>query len=681
MRRDVDRAKLFTRRAVLLGGAQAGLVGALAARMYYLQVIESDRYLTLAEENRFNLRLLPPPRGHIVDRFGDQLAVNRQNYRVSIIAEDILRQVRTAEERQLAIDATLDALGKIVPLSDYDRTRVIRDMKRRRSFVPVTIRENLTWEEMAAIEVHKLDLPGITIDEGLSRHYPYGDLAAHLLGYVSSVSEEEVTGDPLLELPGFRIGKQGVEKVYDLALRGHGGTSRVEVNALGRVMDEQTTEDASAGAQLPLTIDMRLQSFAARRLAGESASTVIIDIHTGDILSMVSMPAYDPNAFTRGLSSAEWQDLVRNPRSPLTNKAIAGQYSPGSTFKMMVGLAALEGGVIKADQTVFCPGHMELGGHRFHCWKKGGHGSLSLVGALAESCDVYFYELARRCGIDRIAEMARRFGIGEVLDVGLPGERGGLMPTRAWKAATLGEGWHQGETLLAGIGQGYVLTTPLQLAVMTARIANGGLKIMPRLSRFAAKPDSPGFLAASAQEVPAAPPLGIAKAHLDAVRRGMWAVVNGERGTARRAAGIPVAGWEMSGKTGTTQVRRISMRERETGIRREDQLPWELRNHALFVCYAPEDAPRYAVALCVEHGGGGSSAAGPIARDIMLETLRLDPARKRPGEEIKMADLPPAARALVAQAHAAATPMGPPLPPDGLPEDSEETPGSEEIDG
>jgi penicillin-binding protein 2 len=666
--RDGDRAKMFTRRAALLGGFKASLVAALVGRMYYLQVVESDRYKTLAEENRFNLRLLPPPRGEIVDRFGVPLAVNRQNYRVSIIGEDILRQARTAEARDEAVEATLDALGRIIALSEYDRAKVQRDLKRRRGFVPVTIRENLTWEEMASIQVNKPDLPGITIDEGLTRHYPFGEKGAHLLGYVSSVSEEELGGDPLLELPGFRIGKQGVEKIYDLALRGHGGTSRVEVNALGRVIDEQTTEEARPGAEVPLTIDMRLQDFASRRLSGESASAVVMDIHTGDILALASMPGYDPNVFTRGLSKGEWKDLVRNPRSPLSNKAIAGQYSPGSTFKMVVALAALEAGVIQEKQTVFCPGHMELGGHRFHCWKRGGHGSMNLEEALAQSCDVYFYEVAKRCGIDRIAEMANRFGVGEVLDIELPGERPGLMPSRAWKTATLGESWHQGETLVAGIGQGYVLATPLQLAVMTARIANGGLAVRPTLSRMPPSPaGEQGFLDANAAEaqVAAAPPIGITKAHLDAVRKGMWSVSNGPRGTARRL-GIHVPGWELSGKTGTTQVRRITMRERETGIRREDELPWELRNHALFVCYAPEDSPRYALALCVEHGGGGSSAAAPIARDIMLETLRLDPARKRPGEEPAIADLEPDLRALMEEAHAmaeqAAAPYGPPAP-------------------
>ncbi len=684
--RDGDRAKLFTRRAFVLGGGMGMLVSALVGRMYYLQVLESDRYRTLAEENRFNMRLLPPPRGQIVDRFGVPLAVNRQNYRVNIIGEDILRRARTQDERDAAVDRTLDSLGRIIELSDYDRTRVLRELRRRRGFVPVTVRENLTWEEMARIQVNKPDLPGIAIDEGLTRHYPFSDHAAHLLGYVSSVSEEELTGDPLLELPGFRIGKQGVEKIYDLALRGHGGTSRVEVNAVGRVIDEFTVEEARPGAEVPLTIDVRLQEFCARRLASDSAAAVVMDVHTGEVLALASMPAYDPNVFTRGLTSAEWQELISSPRSPLSNKAIAGQYSPGSTFKMVVALAALEAGVIKPDQTVFCPGHMTLGGHRFHCWKRGGHGSVNLVNALAQSCDVYFYEVARRCGIDRVAEMARRFGVGEVLDIGLPGERPGLMPSKAWKTATLGESWHQGETLVAGIGQGYVLATPLQLATMTARIANGGLAVQPTLSRVARRPTDADGAAADGSDAPeaaaaasAADPafLKVAKANLDMVRRGMYEVSNGARGTARRS-GIPVEGWVMSGKTGTTQVRRISLRERETGVRSEDELPWELRNHALFVCYAPEDAPRYAVAVIIEHGGGGSSAAAPVARDLMLETLRLDPSRKRPEDVVEVADLPPDIRRYMEEAHEnmriASMPPEPEVPPEGTPADTPANP-------
>lgn len=611
--RDGDRTKLFTRRLIMLGAGKAALVSALVGRMYYLQIVESDRYRTLAEENRINLRLLPPPRGRIVDRFGVPLAVNQQNFRVLVVSE----QARDLE-------VVLDRLGQIVPLSDYDRQRVMREVKRKRSFVPVTVRENLTWEEMARIQVNAPDLPGVLIDEGLARYYPLGEEASHVLGYVSAVSEDDLTGDPLLELPGFRIGKAGVEREFDLPLRGKGGTSQVEVNAVGRVIRELSRDEGDPGAELQLTLDARIQDLACKALGEESGTVVVMDVMTGDILAMASQPGYDPNAFNRGLTPEEWKTLVSNPKAPLTNKPIAAQYAPGSTFKMVVALAGLEAGVIKPENTVFCPGHMSLGNARFHCWKRGGHGNQTMVEALKNSCDVYFYEVAKRLGVDRIAEMANRFGLGTATGIQLPGERGGLIPTRAWKQAAMGDVWHAGESLITGIGQGYVLTTPLQLAVMTSRIANGGLAVQPRLTRSRIQDDGLVHLDAAP-----APDIGVSRAALQIVQRGMWEVVNGSYGTAWRVRLPEEMGMQMAGKTGTAQVRRITKAEREAGVIKNEDLPWERRDHALFVCYAPTDTPRYAIAVVVEHGGGGSAVAAPIARKVMIETLKLDPIRAR----------------------------------------------------
>jgi len=618
MQKDGDRSRVFTRRVVLLAGGQTLLVSALAARMYYLQVMEADKYRTLAEENRINLRLLPPPRGPIVDRFGVPLAVNSQNFRAQVIAE------HTSD-----LERTLRALSHLVPLSDYDYLRVLKESSRRRSFVAVTVRENLTWEQMALVQVNAPDLPGVTIDEGLTRQYPYGPLASHLLGYVAAVSEDDLTGDdPLLELPDFRIGKAGIEKVYDLPLRGKSGTSRVEVNAVGRMIRELRRDEGEPGHEVRLTIDMRLQAYISRRLGDQSAAAVVLDVHTGEVLAMASTPAYDSNAFTRGLTNTEWRTLTSNPRAPLRNKAIAGQYAPGSTFKMVVALAALESGIVRPDQTVFCPGHLTLGNHRFHCWRRGGHGHMNVTTAIEQSCDVYFYEISRRVGIDRIAAMANSLGLGQALNLELPGEATGLMPTKAWKSATLGQPWVQGETLVASIGQGYVLATPLQLAVMTARIANDGIAVTPTLCRQ---------VQADGRLVPRPTPqfehLGLSRSSLSVVKNAMWRVVNGDRGTARRSA-ITENGWQMAGKTGTSQVRRISLRERETGVRKNKDLPWEFRDHALFVCFAPTDAPRYALSIIAEHAGGGSSHAAPIAHDLMTETLRLDPSRQRSEDEI-----------------------------------------------
>jgi penicillin-binding protein 2 len=606
MHRDGDRHKLFNRRIAILAGGKVLLLSALAGRMYYLQVLESARYATLADENRISMRLLPPPRGRIVDRRGVPMADNRQNYRVVLIPQ------QTPE-----VEPTLRALDAIIGVGPAERRRIRREIQRRRRFVPITVRENLSWEEVARIEVNAPDLPGIMIDVGQSRYYPHGPSTAHVLGYVAAVSESETTGDPLLQLPGFRIGKAGVEKVHDLALRGSGGISKVEVNAFGRMIQEISTQEGQPGAEVMLTVDLELQRLARDRLAGESAAAVVMDVHSGDVLAMASTPSYDPNTFNKGLSTEEWATLSTNPRAPLINKAIAGQYAPGSAFKMVVALAALEKGVMTPKSRVFCSGSIELGTSEFHCWRKDGHGSVDLHKGLTQSCDVYFYEVARRTGIDRIAAMARRLGFGHGLGLDLPGERHGLMPTRDWKLATHGIPWQGGETLLSGIGQGYMLATPLQLAVMTARLANGGFAVTPRVTRAVS--------ASTATRRPrrdAAAAIGIDARHLKAIRDAMAAVVNTPLGTAFRAR-IEDAGMAMAGKTGTVQVRRISKAEREQGVRKNEELRWEERDHAVFVGYAPVASPRFAVSVVVEHGGGGSAVAAPIARDILLAAQRL----------------------------------------------------------
>ncbi|MSP80559.1 MAG: penicillin-binding protein 2 [Rhodospirillales bacterium] len=606
MLRDAERQKLFTRRMALLAGGKLALFSLLAGRMYYLQVLESDRYKTLADENRINLRLLPPPRGRIVDRYGAPLAVNERNFRVLV-----------TPEQAGDLEATLHAIGKIVPVSEETSRRILREARRRRSFVPLTVRENLEWEDVARIEVNAPDLPGVMIDVGQTRRYLYPAETAHVLGYVAAVSERELTGDPLLELPGFRVGKSGVEKIHDLALRGTGGSSQVEVNAFGRVIRELARKEGQPGGEVRLTIDLELQKSVAKRLGDESASAVVLDVHTGEVLTLVSTPAYDPNAFNRGLSGEEWRNLNRDSLAPLVNKAITGLYAPGSTFKIAVALAALERGVVTPGQRVHCPGFLELGDARFHCWRKRGHGWVDLHTGISRSCDVYFYELARRLGVDRISQMANRLGLGVTHDLDLPGERAGLMPTRKWKLEATGVPWQGGETLIAGVGQGYILSTPLQLAIMTARLVNGGLAVTPRLTRELRV----GFSEEIERRESTEPfkSLGLNPLHVELVRAATDAVVNEPGGTAY-AARIAKRGFEMGGKTGTTQVRRISKAEREQGLKKSHELPWIERDHALFVGYAPVAAPRYAAAVVVEHGGGGGAVAAPIVRDILLLT-------------------------------------------------------------
>ena len=624
MHRDANRYRTFSRRSVLLFSGKLTLLSGLIGRMYYLQIIEGEKYKTLADENRISLQLIAPKRGRILDRFGRPMAINRQNYRVMLIPEN------TND-----IELSLRQLGKIIPLSTQDIIRIKRKLKRKRRFLPLMVKENLKWNDLAKIEVNAADLPGIVIDVGESRFYPAGEETVSVLGYVSRVSENELTGDPLLELPGFRIGKAGIEKVRDLELRGKSGTTQVEVNAFGRQIRELDRQEGQSGAETYLTIDMELQKYVSRRLGKQAASAVVMDIHTGEVLSLASTPSYDPNSFNRGLSHSEWRALVTNPRTPLNNKAISGQYAPGSTFKMIVALAALEKGVVTPKTKYFCSGEMELGKSMFHCWKKGGHGNMSMANAIVQSCDVYFYEIALRTGIDSISAMARKLGLGQILDIELSGEQRGLIPTRAWKKRVKQVSWQKGETLLAGIGQGLILATPLQLAVMTARLVNGGKAVLPRLILNPTKKNGKS----EKTEVVDFLNLGIRSHHLDLMKTAMKNVTTSPVGTAYKSR-IIEPGLEYGGKTGTVQVRRISKAERESelGVKKNKDLKWSERDHALFVGYAPVESPRYAVSVVVEHGGGGSTAAAPIAKDILLKVQNSDVKKSNVNEQLILKD-------------------------------------------
>ncbi len=622
MKREIQRSTLLTRRALVLAGGKVALLATLAGRMYYLQVIEAKRFTTLADENRINIRLLAPPRGRIVDRFGIALANNEPTYRVEMVAE-----------QAGDIQATLAAVDTLIPLSDADRRRVMRDLRRKHSFVPVSIRENLSWDEMARIEVNTPELPGVSIERGLARHYPFGEAVSHVVGYVAAVSEKELEGvdDPLLELPDFRIGKNGIEKAHDLELRGKAGSSQVEVNSLGRVIRELSRKEGEPGEEIALTLDMALQDLAMRRCGDEgSASCVVMDAFTGEVLALASAPGYDPGAFAAGLTPEQWKELSTDPRNPLSDKAISGVYAPGSTFKPMVAMTALENGVITTDTEFFCPGQFELGNTVFHCWKKGGHGRLSVRRAIKESCDVFFYHCADLLGIDRIAAMAKRFGLGQVLGIDIPGERAGLIPTTSWKKATTGISWQRGDTISCGIGQSYVSVTPLQLATYVGRLVTGRA-VEPRLTRKQGIM-TPGEAVAQVPD-PAFAPLDFKPKHVEIILNGMFGVVNEPHGTAYHAR-IEDPAFAMGGKTGTAQVRHISLAEREHGLHKIQDVPWKERDHALFISFAPVTAPRYVCAVVVEHGGvsagEGGAVAAPIARDVLLETQKRDPARRIP---------------------------------------------------
>ena len=602
MNRDNDKGKILINRSYAMIIAKLILLMVIVLRLYYLQVFQADKYKMMADENRISTRLLIPPRGVIYDRNGVMIASNRQNFQAMIVAE------QTPD-----VQKTLDEFKKIMPLSEAEETKVKRDIKRNRSFVPIKIKDNLTWNEVSKIQLKASDLRGIYIDEGLSRDYPFGESMAHVLGYVSSVNEAEAKADEdsLLKLPEFKIGKAGIEKLFEKELRGKGGSLKLEVNAYGRVMKEIEKIEGIPGKSLSLTIDSRLQQKAYDLfIEGEqSGAAVVLDVRTGEILAFVSAPSYDPNAMAKGLNSKDWKALLANERNPLSNKAISGQYSPGSTFKTVVALAALESGIIRPETRFSCSGQMFLGNHAFHCWRRTGHGPLNVVEALKHSCDIYFYETAQRIGIERIAKMARRFGLGHKLNIGLENEKSGLIPDKAWKKKHFRESWQQGETVIAGIGQGYVLTTPLQLATMVARIANGGYAVKPTFTKLT-----------DASHIKK---MNISNEYLDTVKQGMYDVVNVPGGTAYRSH-FNINGMEMAGKTGSTQVRRITMKERQTRILRQDELPWKYRDHALFIAFAPYDNPKYGIAVLVEHGGGGSSVAAPIASAILQEAINLN---------------------------------------------------------
>ncbi len=604
-KRTAERPNPFTRRALLLGAGQLGVFGALAAKLYQVQVLEGDRYATLSDQNRISARLVAPPRGRVVDRHGVVVAGNRLNWRALLVAE----QAGDA-------GAVLDAFSQILPLDGHERARIERELRRRRRFIPLVLREFLSWEDMARVEVNAPDLPGVLIDVGTTRVYPYGPGLAHVIGYVAPPNEADLGEDPMMALPGLRVGRAGIERAHDPALRGRAGVVRVEVNVVGRVIRELDRREGTPGQEVGLTIDAELQAAVVRHLGDESASAVVMDCRNGEVLALVTNPSFEPSLFESGINQAQWTEWTRNRRTPLINKAVAGLYAPGSTFKMAVALAGLEAGVITPTQRINCPGHYDLGDTRFHCWRKGGHGNMDMRNAIKQSCDCYFYEVARRCGIDRVASVANRLGIGVDLGIELPNAKRGLMPTRGWRMAQ-GKPWNVGDTISCGIGQGYIQTTPLQLAVYTARLATGRA-VRPHLTRTLGGVLQPGSLPGDYPE------LGMPERALQIMRDGMWAVVN-EGGTAGRAR-LPDTPVQMAGKTGSTQVRSVSRAQRERGFKSE-KLPWEFRPHALFVCYAPYDAPRYAVSVIVEHGNAGSAAAAPIGRDIMIDALARDPAR------------------------------------------------------
>jgi penicillin-binding protein 2 len=591
---DAMQAATFSRRAFVFGAFQSGVGVLLAARMGYISIAENERYADLAESNRVHMRLIPPRRGWIVDRHGQPMAVNRSDFRIDLIPD----QIEDA-------DRVIGTLAEILELTPEAVAKLREDLRAAAGFQPVPVAEHLTFEKFAAVNVRLPELPGVSPLRAFARYYPEGAAVGHLIGYVGTPNRREYEAEnrnPLLIAPGFKVGKEGLEKVQERRLRGRPGAARVEVTARGRLVRELRTLPDVAGPSLRTTIDAGLQSFAARRLGEESGSCVVLDCHSGDILCMASMPAYDPNTFSDGISTSEWEMMRADERHPLINKTLNALYPPGSTFKPAVAMALMEAGVDPED-TVSCGGGYTLGNRRYGCL--GVHGPMNLHRAIAKSCNTYFYTMGRRIGIERFSAMAKRLGLGQRFDLPVVSQSYGTMPDPAWKQRRYHQEWTQSDTLNASIGQGYVILNPLQLAVMAARIASGR-DVQPRLLM-------------DPRPAPAALPFQ--PASFEAVRAGMDEVVNGN-GTAGRSK-LPFPDIRMAGKTGTAQVRNIGADRGRAGA------AWRYRDHGLFVFFGPVGAPRYAGSVVIEHGLGGARAAAPVAGDVMTYLFDKDLAMSR----------------------------------------------------
>lgn len=578
----------FDRRSFVLGSVGAGIGTLLAVRMGYIAIAENEKYATESESNRVNLTLIPPRRGWILDRNGAPLASNEADFRVDLIPERL-----TDPERQV------DVLGDLLGLDEIRKVDLLDEIAKGTSYQPIEVASGLEFEQFAAVSLRLPDLPGVIPQRGFSRYYPTGASVGHLIGYVGIANAEEYEQErnPLLITPGYKIGKDGLEKEFEQVIRGEPGARRVEVTASGRIVRDLETRPDVQGNPLRTTIDGPLQDYAARRIGLESGSVVVMDCETGDLLCMASMPSFDPNSFSAGIGSLEYSMLRENDRVPLRNKVLKGLYPPGSTVKPMHSLAFLKAGV-DPNETISCSGGRRIGNRFFNCWSN--HGSVDMAKSIYQSCDSYYYHFAQKIGFDKVAQMARDFGLGQEYDLPVASQFYGTVPDPAWKLKKYERKWEPFDTVNSSIGQGYYLTSPLQLAVMSTRLATGNM-VMPRMLMSSKTPTfkSEGF---SAED-------------MAYVRQAMSDVVNGP-GTAGRAR-LPLDDVKMAGKTGTAQVVSLSVSDGRSG-------PWKYRDHGLFVFFAPFDKPKYAGAVVIEHGGG-SGAAYPIARDVM--TFLFDPAK------------------------------------------------------
>ena len=604
------RAAVFTRRALLLGGVQILALGAVAARLNQLGQNEDLRSQGL--ENRTEEALIRPERGKVYDRNRNALAINTSNFRALLAHTEVSRA---------SADRSVRNAAALLQLAPQERRALLALAQNPPSREPLILAENLEWDQVSVLETRQADLPGVYVDRTFGRQYLYGQIGAHVVGYVQRAREKDIErdSDPLLKLPGFLVGQTGIEASQDIPLRGQAGLRAYEVNAFGKVLRQLEQSQPRPGIDQHLTIDIELQQRVYDRLAEgledprfvQAAAAVVMDVTNGEILAAVSYPSYDPMLFTNGMTAEQWDRLSNNEHAPIRFKATRGEYPPGSTFKMATLLAAQAQG-FKRDDVFECTGSVEIANRTFRCWNRRGHGEVNMVRALRESCDCYFYELIQQVGWDSVAAMAQRLGFNAAVMPDFSDENRGSCPTREEHFLRRGQEWRIGDSVNACIGQGFILATPVQLATFTARIANGGYAVVPHIVR-------------TPMPYPA-PALDIPQAHLAVIQEGMWEVVNHERGTAKKAA-IQVEGQRMAGKTGTSQVRALSQNVDEFENDWQLEVPWRHRDHALFVGYAPVEQPRFSCAVVVEHGTSGSKAAAPLARDILINTQALAQAR------------------------------------------------------
>lgn len=585
------------KRFLLLSLAAIGIFLLLMLRLWYLQVVSTERYRELSEQNRIRYIPIAAPRGAIYDRDGELLVDNRPSFDISVLRQEV-------QDRELLLDRLSAYLG----VDAGELRKRWANGSRFPKYRPLPLAEDITLDQLEQIQENAVVLPGVLAEVRPLRSYPNGEMGAHLFGYLGEITERELQKDEEdFYRQGDFVGKSGLELKLEKYLRGISGERRVEVDVLGKELRLLKTQEPVPGSRVYLTLKKDLQLAAEAAFGEEAGAAVALDVHTGEILAMASRPSFNPADFARGISGKQWVSLLQNPRHPLENKAIKGQYPPGSTFKIVTALAALKAGVTNPTRTVYCGGKFHLGSRAFRCWKRGGHGTVDLNKALRESCDVYFYQVGLEMGIDRLAQMSVNLGLGSPLGVPLEGEKAGLIPSREWKRKRFSERWYDGETVIAAIGQGYVLTTPLQLAVMTASVANGGKVLRPHVVKRVEDLEGRLLMETTPELIHS---IGLHPPDLEAVRRGLVSVVNEGGGTAR-VAQLP--GITVAGKTGTAQVVRL----KEDRNKDEASIPYRFRDHALFVAYAPAEDPRIAVAVVVEHGMHGGSAAAPVARAIL----------------------------------------------------------------